>query len=146
MKARSQGYHIEGQFIQVHLLSTDHVSPNELVNIVEVPGFRDSAVVIAVRQLFPHDDFGLAQSEELLHVTWSVVLLASESWSRLRSKDIRHDLVLQPTQEKYGNFRDLRNHLLAAPVFVAERCQPLRHRNRVGNHLGDAEEGVLQNR
>lgn len=31
-----------------HLLRTDHVSPNKLVDIVEVPGFRDSAVVIAV--------------------------------------------------------------------------------------------------
>jgi len=60
----------------IHLLRTDHVSPNKLVDIVEVPGFRDSAVVIAVRQLFPHHDLGFAQAEELLHVAWSVASLA----------------------------------------------------------------------
>jgi hypothetical protein len=57
--------------IQLHLLRTDHMTPNELVDVVEIAGFGYGAVVIAVRQFFPHDDLGLAQPEQLLHVTWS---------------------------------------------------------------------------
>ena len=77
-KARSRGYHMERRiYIRLlHLLRTDHVSPYKFVDIVEVPGLRDSAVVIAVWQLFPHHDLGLAQAEELLHVAWSVDTLA----------------------------------------------------------------------
>ena len=81
VKARSQGYHMERRIYMrlLHLLRTDHVSPNKLVDIVEVPGFRDSAVVIAIWQLLPHHDLGLAQAEELLHVAGPVALLACAS-------------------------------------------------------------------
>jgi hypothetical protein len=57
--------------IKLHLLRTDHMTPDELVDIVEVAGFGYGAVVVAIRQFFPHDDLGLAQPEQLLHVTWS---------------------------------------------------------------------------
>jgi hypothetical protein len=47
------------------------MTPDELVNIVEVAGFGYSAVVVAVRQFLPHDDLGFTQPEQLFHVTWS---------------------------------------------------------------------------
>jgi hypothetical protein len=61
--------------IKLHLLRTDHMTPDELVDVVEVAGFGYGAVVVAVRQFFPHDDLGLAQPEQLLHVTWSERML-----------------------------------------------------------------------
>lgn len=50
VKARSRGYHMDRRiYIRLlHLLRTDHVSPDKFIDVVEVPGFRDSTVVIAV--------------------------------------------------------------------------------------------------
>jgi len=145
-KISMRGYHIEKRIYihALHLLRTDHVSPDELVDVVEVPGFRDSAVVIAVRQLLPHHDLGLAQTEELLHVAWSIVSSVCVPGVS-EGASLRYDLILQPTQEEYGDLCDLGNHLLTTPVLVTEGRQPLRHRHRIWDHLGDAEKRVLQN-
>jgi hypothetical protein len=47
------------------------MTPDELVDVVEVAGFGYGTVVVAIRQFFPHDDLRFAKPEQLLHVTWS---------------------------------------------------------------------------
>lgn len=119
------------------------MAPNELVDMVEVSGFRHCAVVVTVRQFFPHYDLGLAEAEQLLHVTWSNWLLVIVHTRRSNKEYLRNDLVLESAQEQYRD-GDLRNHLFATPVLVAKWCQPLCHRDRIRNHLCDAEECVLK--
>jgi hypothetical protein len=41
-------------------LTIEHISPNELVNVVEVARFRHAAVVVSVGQFLPNDGLGFA--------------------------------------------------------------------------------------
>lgn len=64
------------------------MSPDELVDVVEVTRFCHGAVVVAVRQLFPHYDLGLAQPEQLLHVTRSMLPLVDVQVRRSKQRII----------------------------------------------------------
>ena len=66
-------------------------------------------------------------------------------WKRItEEKDSRNDLILQSAKEQNRNSSNFRHHNLTPPVLVAERCQPLGHRNCAGDHLGDAQESVFK--
>lgn len=55
-----------GKCSRVGLLQ--NISLEKLLNVLKVAGFCDTAVMVAVRKLFPHDLGRLAQLKELLHV------------------------------------------------------------------------------
>lgn len=52
-------------------VSANNVTPDKLVNVVEIASLGHRTVVVTIRHFLPHNRLGLAQPEELLHMAWS---------------------------------------------------------------------------